>query len=164
MAAPTVIELVDAIDDGMRTILSLARDLTEADGALPTKRPGWTVKDQLAHIVSVEQILTGAPERRGSPARRRGSPSSARRSPGRRCSRSRSRVSMGGSWWRSPDRNHRRRRRSSSAPGADATAVVRRDLGELTWLGCGRGAPTGDMLTGDAVVVEAVRPHLGFTP
>ena len=55
-------ELVDAVDDVLLQTLSLARDLTESDADLPTDCPGWTVRDVLAHMVGLEQVLQGAPQ------------------------------------------------------------------------------------------------------
>jgi uncharacterized protein (TIGR03083 family) len=54
--------LIDAIDDVLLTTLSLVRDLSETDADLPTDCPGWTVRDQLAHMVGLEQVLNGAPQ------------------------------------------------------------------------------------------------------
>ncbi len=62
MTVRTIPELVDAVDDVLLTTLSLARDLTEADADLPTECPGWSVRDQLAHMVGLEQVLGGAPQ------------------------------------------------------------------------------------------------------
>lgn len=55
-------QLVDAVDDVLLQTLSLARDLTESDADLPTDCPGWTVRDVLAHMVGLEQVLQGAPQ------------------------------------------------------------------------------------------------------
>lgn len=55
-------ELVDAVDDVLLQTLSLARDLSEDDADRPTDCPGWTVRDVLAHMVGVEQVLQGAPQ------------------------------------------------------------------------------------------------------
>lgn len=55
-------ELIDAIDDVLRTTVSIARDIPEADADLPTGCPGWTVRDQLAHMAGLEQVLAGAPQ------------------------------------------------------------------------------------------------------
>ena len=52
-------ELFDAIDDVLLTTLSIARDLTEDDADRATECPGWTVRDQLAHMVGLEQVLHG---------------------------------------------------------------------------------------------------------
>jgi uncharacterized protein (TIGR03083 family) len=62
MTPHTIPELIDAVDDVLLTSLSLARDLTEADADLPTECPGWSVRDQLAHMVGLEQVLGGAPQ------------------------------------------------------------------------------------------------------
>lgn len=64
VAEPTIDELIDAVDDVLRTTLSLAFDLTLADADRPTECPGWTVRDQLSHMVGLEQVLSGAPEPR----------------------------------------------------------------------------------------------------
>ena len=61
MTHRTILELIDAVDDVLLTTLSLARDLTDADADLPTECPGWSVRDQLAHMVGLEQVLGGAP-------------------------------------------------------------------------------------------------------
>ncbi len=61
MTDRTNLELIDVVDDVLLTTLSLARDLTEDDAARPTECPGWTVRDQLAHMVGLEQVLDGAP-------------------------------------------------------------------------------------------------------
>lgn len=55
-------ELVDAVDDVLLQTLSVARDLSESDADLPTDCPGWTVRDVLAHMVGLEQVLQGAPQ------------------------------------------------------------------------------------------------------
>lgn len=53
--------LVDAVADVLEQTLVLVRGLTEEQGALATACPGWTVKDQLAHMVGLEQMLAGSP-------------------------------------------------------------------------------------------------------
>ena len=57
----TIDAMIDAIDDVLLTTSSLARDLSEDDAELPTECPGWTVRDQLAHMVGLEQVLSGSP-------------------------------------------------------------------------------------------------------
>jgi uncharacterized protein (TIGR03083 family) len=54
--------LVDVVDDVLVTTLSIVRDLGEDDADLPTDCPGWSVRDQLAHMVGLEQVLNGAPQ------------------------------------------------------------------------------------------------------
>lgn len=62
MPEQSIDELIDAVDDVLLTASSLAYDLTEADAELPTECPGWTVRDQLAHMAGLEQVLAGAPQ------------------------------------------------------------------------------------------------------
>ena len=62
MTERTNADYIDAVDDVLLTTLSIARDLTEADAELVTECPGWTVRDQLAHMVGLEQVLGGAPQ------------------------------------------------------------------------------------------------------
>ncbi|REE98665.1 uncharacterized protein (TIGR03083 family) [Thermomonospora umbrina] len=50
-----------AWEQTVRSTIALARDLAPAEHDLPTDCPGWTVKDVLAHIVSVERMLLGEP-------------------------------------------------------------------------------------------------------
>ncbi len=54
-------ELVDIVDDVLTTAIELAYDLDETDADRPTDCPGWTVRDQFAHMVGLEQVLGGAP-------------------------------------------------------------------------------------------------------
>ncbi len=61
MPDQTTADLIEAIDDVLLTTLSVTRDLSEADADRPTECPGWTVRDQLAHMVGLEQVLSGAP-------------------------------------------------------------------------------------------------------
>lgn len=53
--------LIDALEDVLVHTTSLARSLDPAQADLPTECPGWTVRDQLSHIVALEQLLHGAP-------------------------------------------------------------------------------------------------------
>ncbi|MGP4022336.1 maleylpyruvate isomerase family mycothiol-dependent enzyme [Actinomadura sp. 3N407] len=50
-----------AYEQTIRSTLGLAATLGEADWDLPTECPGWTVKDQFAHLVGVELDLLGDP-------------------------------------------------------------------------------------------------------
>jgi uncharacterized protein (TIGR03083 family) len=50
---------VAAWEQTLRSTIALARDFEESHHALPTDCPGWTVKDVLSHLVSVERMLLG---------------------------------------------------------------------------------------------------------
>lgn len=52
-------ELVDAYVQTGQAILDLGITCREADFDRPTQCPGWTVKDQLSHVASVEHGLIG---------------------------------------------------------------------------------------------------------
>lgn len=60
-ARPTPTELVDIVEDVLTHVLTLGRELSEGDADRPTDCPGWTVRDQFAHIVGLGQLLEGAP-------------------------------------------------------------------------------------------------------
>jgi uncharacterized protein (TIGR03083 family) len=62
MSEPSNEELIDAVDDVLTTTLSLARELAEDDADRSSDCPGWSVRDQLAHMVGLEQVLSGSPE------------------------------------------------------------------------------------------------------
>ena len=53
---------IRALDEVCRNAIALARTLTDEDAARDTDCPGWTVKDHLAHMVGLEQALSGAGE------------------------------------------------------------------------------------------------------
>ncbi len=61
-SAPTNDDLVDAIEDVLTSTLELARTLTPEQGELPTGCPGWSVHDNVAHIVGLETVLSGTPD------------------------------------------------------------------------------------------------------
>ncbi|URN09983.1 maleylpyruvate isomerase family mycothiol-dependent enzyme [Actinomadura madurae] len=50
-----------AYEQTIRSALALAGTLGEADWDRPTECPGWTVKDQFAHLAGVEHDLLGDP-------------------------------------------------------------------------------------------------------
>ncbi len=61
MPAPHWIALVDAVEEILvNTSLLLAEVDTNQDGTRPTDCPGWTVQDQVSHMVGLEQLLSGA--------------------------------------------------------------------------------------------------------
>lgn len=57
-------ELVDKMEHVWRSISTLCTDLTEPQWKTPTDCPGWSVQDQVAHLVGSESRLLGraAPE------------------------------------------------------------------------------------------------------
>ena len=56
--------LVEAFAQSAFSMVDLAITCTDADFAKPTACPGWTVKDQVSHVVSVESRLLGRPDSR----------------------------------------------------------------------------------------------------
>lgn len=52
--------LVDAFTQTARAVLDLGRTCREEDFATPTDCPGWTVKDQISHVVGGELAMTDA--------------------------------------------------------------------------------------------------------
>lgn len=55
---------VDAWEGSLRGTLEVGRQLDQQAWDLPTECPGWTVKDQVSHLVGIERELAGedAPE------------------------------------------------------------------------------------------------------
>jgi uncharacterized protein (TIGR03083 family) len=61
---PTTVEIapmVDLLVQGWAAVDELCSDLDDAAYATPTCLPGWTVQDQLAHLVATELMLEGVP-------------------------------------------------------------------------------------------------------
>jgi len=59
-AAPARLhDLVDAFAQTMQAVIDLGRNCGVQDLALPTECPGWTVHDQISHVVGVEAWLEG---------------------------------------------------------------------------------------------------------
>ena len=62
---------VDWLHEGIRNRAALAEtwaslaeacfELSETEWALPTECPGWDVKDQLSHLIGIEQAIMGEP-------------------------------------------------------------------------------------------------------
>ena len=55
-------ELVDTLADVWASMQRLGDALDEAQWKLPTDCPGWTVQDNLAHIIGIESVILGLPE------------------------------------------------------------------------------------------------------
>ena len=53
--------IVDLLQIEWRTITALVDDLTEDEWLLPTALPGWTVKDNVSHIIGTERAFSGEP-------------------------------------------------------------------------------------------------------
>lgn len=62
-------ETIDTLEQSWRSLSDLGAGLTEAEWKTPTDLPGWTVQDNLAHLVGIERMLQGmAPtEHRATP-------------------------------------------------------------------------------------------------
>ena len=60
--------LVLAMEQTWQSILDLAASLDDDDWSRPTRCPGWDVHDQVAHVVSLEQLLAGGPLAPEAPA------------------------------------------------------------------------------------------------
>jgi len=54
--------LIDCVDLIYREAIDFCRTLTPEQAGLPTGCPGWSVHDQLAHMVGLEQSLVGSSE------------------------------------------------------------------------------------------------------
>jgi uncharacterized protein (TIGR03083 family) len=61
MSDPDLGPLLRAMDQTWTSIVELGESLAPEEFALPTRCPGWDVHDQIAHVVSVEQLLAGGP-------------------------------------------------------------------------------------------------------
>jgi uncharacterized protein (TIGR03083 family) len=57
--AAMVEPVIDRLEEVWRDIVELCEDLTDEEWALPTECPGWTVKDNVAHVVGTERMLLG---------------------------------------------------------------------------------------------------------
>lgn len=255
MADRTTSELVDAVEDVLRTTLDLAREIGDDEADHATECPGWSVRDQLSHIVGLEQVLNGAPfptvelpafdhvlndfdvymEKIVHIRRQLPLAAIADELAGllpRRIAQLRALAAQGDPMVLGPfgeralsasmpirvfdlwahEQDIRRAIglpvrttgaaadvslertllgwtallpkkvegvdgilsiRATGRPSSDVsitlgnggpTATLSGDVGRLTWLGCGRGRADPAWLEGDATVIAAVTPHLGFTP
>jgi uncharacterized protein (TIGR03083 family) len=53
--------VVDILEAEWRSIDELCRDLDDDEWHRPTECPGWTVKDNISHLIGIENLLRGAP-------------------------------------------------------------------------------------------------------
>jgi len=54
-------EIIQQLEHEWRTIDELCASLTEPEWDTPTDLPGWTVRDNLAHMIGTERVLAGDP-------------------------------------------------------------------------------------------------------
>ena len=52
---------IDELADVWQSTTALCRDLAPSDWDTPTDCPGWSVRDQLSHLIGVESVLLGRP-------------------------------------------------------------------------------------------------------
>lgn len=57
MSIPT--DTIDKLEATWYAIADLCEDLTEAEWKLPTDLPGWSVQDNLSHLIGTERALQG---------------------------------------------------------------------------------------------------------
>ncbi|NHN56701.1 maleylpyruvate isomerase family mycothiol-dependent enzyme [Calidifontibacter sp. DB0510] len=55
-------DLIEAWTNTAQAVLDLGITAKDEDFDLQTQCPGWTVKDQISHVVGVERMLAGLPE------------------------------------------------------------------------------------------------------
>jgi len=53
--------VVDSLAEVWASVADACRDLDDSQWALPTDCPGWSVQDQLSHLIGVERTLLGDP-------------------------------------------------------------------------------------------------------
>src|SRR5664279_3744348 len=68
MPAPTADQAhVDRLEEVWASTTRLGDSLTEAQWKAPTECPGWSVQDNLAHVIGIESVILGRPEPELSP-------------------------------------------------------------------------------------------------
>ncbi len=58
---------VDRLEEVWASTARLGDSLTEAEWKAPTECPGWSVQDNLAHVIGIESVILGRPEPDVSP-------------------------------------------------------------------------------------------------
>lgn len=53
---------VDRLEEVWASLARLGDSLTETDWKAPTECPGWSVQDNLAHVIGIESVILGRPE------------------------------------------------------------------------------------------------------
>lgn len=59
--ATSLVTFIEALDQTWTGLLSAVDGLSEEQWHTPTDLPGWTVKDNVSHVVGVELVLLGEP-------------------------------------------------------------------------------------------------------
>src|SRR6187402_1855979 len=54
-------DTIDKLEQTYRSISALGAELTEEQWQSPTELPGWTVQDNLSHLIGTERSLEGLP-------------------------------------------------------------------------------------------------------
>lgn len=54
-------DTIDKLEECFRSLSDLGASLTEAEWKSPTDLPGWTVQDNLSHLVGIERMMEGLP-------------------------------------------------------------------------------------------------------
>src|SRR4051812_17805093 len=54
-------DTIDKLEQTYRSISALGAELGESQWKTPTELPGWTVQDNLAHMIGTERRLQGLP-------------------------------------------------------------------------------------------------------
>jgi uncharacterized protein (TIGR03083 family) len=57
----TTNEVIEGLAEVWGSLLEATGGLTEAEWSNETACPGWSVRDQLSHLVGIERTLQGAP-------------------------------------------------------------------------------------------------------
>jgi uncharacterized protein (TIGR03083 family) len=60
-ANPTLAEIVEAMEESLRSLQSVLSSLSDEEWHAPTGCPGWDVHDVASHVVGVEQGIAGVP-------------------------------------------------------------------------------------------------------
>ena len=61
MGGPARDPVVDKLDEVWTSLADACEDLSPEEWDLPTDCPGWTVRDQLSHVIGIELELLGEP-------------------------------------------------------------------------------------------------------
>jgi uncharacterized protein (TIGR03083 family) len=54
-------DIIDMLDETWASVSELGHGLTEEQWKAPTELPGWTVQDNVSHLIGTERVLQGLP-------------------------------------------------------------------------------------------------------